>query len=273
LNPVHFVIAIVVIFAAVIGVRYYRRKQFDNQPFPDVWNAVLHKNIPIYSNLPDALQMQLQRLVKVFIRDKKFYGCDGLIITDEIRLTIAGEACLLILNRPTNDFYQLYHILVYPSSFIASREERGSDGVVSKKDTGLLGESWSQGKVILSWDDVIKGAKDFSDGHNVVLHEFAHQLDQESGSTNGAPLLGAASSYQQWACVLSEEYQRLQSGALMAKISGGVIDQYGATNPAEFFAVVTETFFERPVQLKNKHPELFEEMKTFYAVDPSDWVL
>ena len=266
MNPVHFVIAIVVIFTTVAGVRYYRRKQFDNQPFPEAWSAVLHKNIPIYSSLPDALQVQLQRLVKVFIRDKKFYGCDGLIITDEIRVTIAGEACLLILNRPTNDFYQLYYILVYPSSFIASRKEHGADGVVSQKATGLLGESWSQGKVILSWDDVIKGAKDFSDGQNVVLHEFAHQLDQESGSTNGAPLLGAASSYQRWTCVLSKEYQRLQGGRK------GVIDQYGATNPAEFFAVVTETFFERPVQLKTKHPALFEEMKSFYAVDPSDWI-
>ena len=266
MNPVHFVIAIVVIFTTVAGVRYYRRKLFDNQPFPDAWNAVLHKNIPIYSNLPDALQVQLQRLVKDFIRDKKFYGCDGLIITDEIKVTIAGEACLLILNRPTNDYYQLYHILVYPSSFIASRKEHGTDGVVSQKTTGLLGESWSQGKVILSWDDVIKGAKNFSDGQNVVLHEFAHQLDQESGSTNGAPLLGIASSYQRWNCVLSKEYQRLQGGRK------GVIDQYGATNPAEFFAVVTETFFERPVQLKNKHPALFEEMKVFYAVDPSDWI-
>jgi len=267
LNPVHFVIVIVVIFAAVASICHYRRKQFDSQPFPDAWNLVLHKNIPIYPNLPDALQVQLQGLVKAFIRDKKFYGCDGLVITDEIKVTIAGEACLLILNRPTNDFYQLYHILVYPSSFIASREEHGADGVVSQKDTGLLGESWSQGKVILSWDDVMKGAKDFSDGNNVVLHEFAHQLDQESGSTNGAPLLGTASSYQRWTCVLSEEYQRLQSG------SKGVIDSYGATNPAEFFAVVTETFFERPVQLKKKHPALFEEMKTFYAVDPTDWIL
>ncbi len=247
--------------------RYYRRKQFDNQPFPEAWNEALHKNMPIYSNLPNTLQVQLQQLVKAFIRDKKFYGCDGLVITDEIKVTIAGGACLLVLNRPTNDFYQLYHILVYPSSFIASREEHGAGGVVSQKDTGLLGESWSQGKVILSWDDVLRGGKNFSDGQNVVLHEFAHQLDQESGSTNGAPLLGVASSYQRWACVLSKEYERMQGG------SKGVVDQYGATNPAEFFAVVTETFFERPVQLKNKHPALFEEMKTFYAVDPSDWIL
>ena len=190
-------------------------------------------------------------------------------MTDEIRVTIAGEACLLLLNRSTNAYFQLYHILVYPSSFVAAREERNEAGVVSQKETGLLGESWSQGKVILSWDDVIKGARNFNDGHNVVLHEFAHQLDQESGSANGAPLLGSQSCYQRWSSVLSEEFENLQHQTHHGFKS--VIDEYGATNPAEFFAVVTETFFERPNELKKKHPDLFDEMKTFYAVDPCEW--
>ncbi|UZE95279.1 M90 family metallopeptidase [Alkalimarinus alittae] len=247
-----------------------KRRWFERKPFPSEWQRILASNIPIYKRLPQALQAQLNNHVKYFMRDKTFYGCDGLVLTDEIKVTIAGQACLLILNRPTNQYFKLHHVLVYPSSFVASRSEQSASGVVSHKKTGLLGESWSQGKVILSWDDVFKGVKNFSDGQNVVLHEFAHQLDQESGSTNGAPLLGSQSSYQSWTRVLSSEFERLQKQANSGFSS--LIDQYGATNPAEFFAVVTETFFERPVQLRRRHPELFEEMKTFYAVDPSEWI-
>lgn len=263
-------LSIVILLALMfIIVRRWRVGQFEKGPFPAEWIAILQANIPVYSRLPEVLRSQLHGGIKRFIRDKKFYGCDGLVMTDEIRVTIAGEACLLLLNRSTNHFYKLHHILVYPDSFVASREEQNEAGVVSQKSTGLLGESWSRGKVILSWDDVIKGASNFSDGHNVVLHEFAHQLDQESGSANGAPLLGARSSYQRWATVLSEEFVQLQRQTQHGYRS--VIDQYGATNPAEFFAVVTETFFERPHQLRKRHPELFEQMKDFYAVDPSQW--
>ena len=270
MTAVQFLMLVCLVAVASWGIIKFKRWTFERAPFPEAWAEILSSNIPIYSRLPIALQGQLKRHVKFFIRDKTFYGCDGLTLTDEIRVTIAGQACLLLLNRATNHYYKLHHILVYPSSFVASRSEQSESGVVSQKRTGLLGESWSQGKVILSWDDVIKGAKNFSDGHNVVLHEFAHQLDQESGSTNGAPLLGAQSSYQSWTRVLSGEFEQLQKQASSGYSS--LIDQYGATNPAEFFAVVTETFFERPVQMRRCHPELFEEMKSFYAVDPSEWV-
>ncbi|MFD2229587.1 zinc-dependent peptidase [Alkalimarinus sediminis] len=270
MTPGQFLGFVGVVVAVVIAIIKFRRWSFERTPFPPEWISVLSRNIPIYSRLPLALKNQLNRHVKYFLRDKRFYGCDGLVLNDEIRVTIAGQACLLLLNRPTNHYYKLHHILVYPSSFVAARTEQNESGVVSQKHTGLLGESWSQGKVILSWDDVMKGAKNFSDGHNVVLHEFAHQLDQESGSTNGAPLLGAQSSYQSWTRVLSDEFEQLQKQARSGYSS--LIDQYGATNPAEFFAVVTETFFERPIQLRRRHPELFEEMKSFYAVDPSEWV-
>ncbi len=270
MTAVHFLIFLCSCAAIWLIWKQFKKWQFKNQPFPTEWNEILNTNLPIYSKLPQPLRQQLDHKVKYFIRDKTFYGCDGLVVTDEIRVTIAGQACLLLLNRPTNHYYKLHHILVYPSSFVASRSEQNESGVVSHKRTGMLGESWSQGKVILSWDDVIKGANNFSDGQNVVLHEFAHQLDQESGSTNGAPLLGTQSSYQSWAKVLSKEFETLQRQTNSGY--GSLIDQYGATNPAEFFAVVTETFFERPVQLRHRHPELFEEMKLFYAVDPTEWV-
>jgi len=140
--------------------------------------------------------------------------------------------------------------------------------VVSTASHAVLGESWDHGRVILSWDDVEKGAADFSDGHNVVLHEFAHQLDSLSGSTNGAPVL-RRNSYKSWASVLTQNYEDLQQRSVRAQKT--VMDEYGTTNPAEFFAVATETFFEKPLQLKDRRPELYEELATYYAVDPIAW--
>ena len=131
---------------------------------------------------------------------------------------------------------------------------------------GRLGEAWTSGVVVLSWDDVQLGAADVRDGHNVVLHEFAHQLDQEDGSADGAPILPRRSMYSAWGRVLGAEYEELREAAETGKKS--VLDAYGATEPAEFFAVATEAFFEKPIQLKKKHPELYEELKSFYGQDP-----
>lgn len=270
LSPFQFIGIVIAILASYFLWQRWRARRLTNEPFKAEWQAILKKNLPVYKNLPESLITQLHHHVQLFIRDKSFYGCNGLTITDEMRVTIAGEACLLLLNRKTNDYYQLQSILVYPASFITSKESRDEAGLVSKQENHLLGESWQQGKVILSWQDVLQGARNFTDGQNVVLHEFAHQLDQESGVANGAPLLGAHSSYQRWSCVLAKEFSQLQESSKLGYTS--LIDRYGATNPAEFFAVVTEVFFERPVQLQQSHPELFMQMKDFYALDPREWV-
>jgi MtfA peptidase len=214
-------------------------------------------------------QLQLQQLITRFLDRKNIIGCAGLQITDEIRLTIAAHACLLLLNRPSNEYAELRRILVYPSSFLVEHDVADDAGIVSAGRHVLSGESWSNGKVILAWDNVAHGVHDFSDGYNVVLHEFAHQLDHQSGVTNGAPLLHSRSAYQNWTRVFSEEFTQLQH-ASDSQINT-LIDQYGATDPAEFFAVVTETFYEKPQQLANHHPELFEQLKTYYHVDPRDW--
>jgi Mlc titration factor MtfA (ptsG expression regulator) len=162
----------------------------------------------------------------------------------------------------------LYSILVYPTAFRAEREQRQDDGTVAMAGHNLLGESWSNGKVILSWDDVASGVEDFTDGHNVVLHEFAHQLDSESGSTNGAPPL-RHNSYKSWATVLSGNFEDLKWRSMRHQKT--VMDEYGTTNPAEFFAVATETFFEKPQQLYEKRPELYEELSKYYQLDPRKW--
>lgn len=247
----------------------YRRHRLLARPFPSQWQQILLRNLPVYQNFGKDLQQQLQHLVMLFLDEKTFYGCGGLEIDDEIRVTVAGEACLLLLNRPTSGYRNLNAILVYPSAYLAPREERDAAGVISSHTGTLLGESWSNGKLIISWDDVQRGASNFHDGHNVVLHEFAHQLDQETGSANGAPRLTRKSSYQSWARVLSNEFEVLQAKAEQHLPS--FLDRYGATNPAEFFAVATETFFERPAEMRRLHPELFEQLLVYYCVDPSHW--
>jgi Mlc titration factor MtfA (ptsG expression regulator) len=215
------------------------------------------------------LRLQLRKLIKQFLHQVHFDGAAGLEITDEIRVTIAAEACMLLLNRPSGVFPRLRYIIVYPTSFIVDHAQIDESGVAAQHPRGLLGESWQNGKVILAWDSVLHGARNFLDGRNVVLHEFAHQLDSETGSTNGAPLLFGPSAYRVWAEVLSDEFADLQSRTRRGKRS--LMDDYGATNPAEFFAVATETFFEKPRQMAEHHEELFETLLAYYRIDPRDW--
>lgn len=246
-----------------------RAWRINRQPFPDAWLAILQRNLPVYGWLPEALQLQLRQLIKRFISDKRFIGCGGQEITDEIRVTVAGSACLLLLNRRTSGYANLRYIYLYPAGFVATGAEMDGAGVVSTSRRELLGESWSDGKVVLSWDDVERGARNFRDGENLALHEFAHQLDSESGVVNGAPLLASKAHYQSWARVLSAEFAALRRAA----DGGGVVglDEYGATDPAEFFAVATEFFFEKPTMLAQDHPELFRELLAYYRVDPRLW--
>ena len=262
--------AITVALALALLVPGWRLKRVLARPMPASHLDVLARNIPVYRSMPLDLRAQLQRLVQQFLYQKKFIGCEGLEIDDEIRVTIAGQACLLLLNRPTRVYPGLHTVLVYPSAFLVPRQHVDEAGVVTEARQDLLGESWGDGRVVLSWDHVQRGARDWTDGQNVVLHEFAHQLDSESGSNNGAPYLGHHSSYRSWAAVLSRDFAKLRADALYQQQS--VLDHYGATSPAEFFAVATETFFEKPYQMADQHAELFAEFLKYYRVDPREWM-
>jgi Mlc titration factor MtfA (ptsG expression regulator) len=264
-----FVVLVLTGVAAALVVPRYRLKKAIAAPFPDEWVDIVERNIAVYKNLPMPLRLQLRNLIKQFLHQKHFTGAGGLEITDEIRVTIAAEACMLLVNRKTGVFPSLRYIIVYPTAFVVDRPQGSEGGIVSEGRKGLLGESWSNGKVILAWDNVLHGSSNFVDGQNVVLHEFAHQLDSESGSTNGAPILAGKSCLRTWASTLSDEFEDLQADAWKGRRS--LIDHYGATNPAEFFAVATETFFEKPVQMAKHHAELFEVLKCYYRVDPGDW--
>lgn len=231
---------------------------------------IIEKNVPYYACLPVEDQDVLQGLIHVFLSEKKFEGCGGLEITDEIRLTIAAQACILLLGRPSDFYPTLRTILVYPRAYVALVKHRQPDGIFETEGVEQrLGESWSHGSIVISWDDVVMGASDIHDGHNLIFHEFAHQLDLESGTTDGAPILPKRSMYISWARILSREYKSLINSIMTNRPS--LLDKYGATNPAEFFAVTTEYFFEKPVELKSLHPELYEQLQLFYGRDPASF--
>lgn len=246
-----------------------RRRQLGRQPFPAAWREILRQRVPYFRKMPVDLQLQLKKQIQVFIAEKPFMGCAGLEVTDEIRVTIAAQACLLTLHRRTG-YPKLRQVLVYPSAFVVRRAQSLEGGVLQAQRQALSGESWTQGQVILSWSDSLHDAAQDQDGHNVVIHEFAHQLDQENGGANGAPPMpGGAARLKRWTQVFSEAFAQLQ--AQVASGEPTLIDGYGATNPAEFFAVASEVFFEQTPQLAAEHPALYQELRIFYRVDPLSW--
>jgi MtfA peptidase len=246
-----------------------RRKALRNRPFPPQWEAILERRVPHFRLLPPRLRTRLRERIQVFIAEKTFVGCDGLAITEEMRVTIAAQACLLILKNHADFFPNLREILVYPGAFVIDRVRAEPSGVLQEQRHVLSGESWSYGQVILSWEDVLEGAAVVDDGRNVVIHEFAHQLDQEKGYANGAPLLPSRERYQRWSQILAREYARLSAEATWQLPS--LFNYYGATAPAEFFAVISEVFFEQPQRMALEYPELYRELRDYYRVDPQLW--
>ena len=244
-----------------------RRRLAFTAPFPEEWIQILRGNIPPYTKLSAELRQELHQDINLFLAEKSFEGCGGLTITDEIKVTIAAQACLLLLNRKDTSYPKLDSVVVYPSAYVAGDQGLFSHG---EGQSVRLGESWGSGTVVLSWDHVKKGVFNFRDGHNVTMHEFAHQLDQEDGAADGVPILERRSAYSSWAAVFSREFEQLQRKGRKKKRN--VLDSYGATNPAEFFAVATESFFEKPAQLQKKHPELYAELLKYYKTNPLEWV-
>lgn len=256
----------------IVGKPYWRefkRNKLRQLPFKKQWRAIIQQRMPYFRQMPTDLQLQLKQHIHVFLAEKKFVGLNGVVITDEIKVTVAAQACLLLLNRKTDYYPKLTTILVYPSAFIKQQQTLQAGGVIQQQRNALAGESWQQGRVVLSWQDTLEGADLPNDGHNVVIHEFAHQLDQEGGYANGAPILSKGQNYQGWSNVLSTEFEQLK---LQAKAGiPSLFDYYGATNPAEFFAVASEVFFEQALQFHKLYPNLYRQLKDYYQVDPVTW--
>jgi Mlc titration factor MtfA (ptsG expression regulator) len=246
-----------------------RRKKILSKPFPESHLKILEDQFPLYQKLPADAQSRLKDLVQVFLAEKNFEGCRGFELSEEVPVLIAAQACLLLIGNPDREYGKLKSILVYPRSYAAESEQISEGGIVTVSNHEVLGQSWEQGLVSLSWESTQQGAANMHDGRNVVIHEFAHQLDQEDGAANGLPVLRSRCRYAAWKSVLSQEYERLQDRVEKGRKT--IMDAYGATHPAEFFAVASECFFEKPKQLKQHRPELYRELQIFYGQDPVEY--
>jgi len=248
--------------------RRWRRRRIVRQPFPAAWRAIVRRHVPLVRELPPAQQLRLKQHIQVLLREVPFIGCAGLKVDEQMRVTIAAQAAFLLLGRG-GSFGNLREVLVYPGHFVVPRSDAGAGGVVHEGRDVLAGQSWQRGQVILAWEAVQEGAADPHDGTNVVMHEFAHQLDQATGVANGAPYVGRGALQQEWARVMSREFNALVGS--LARGEPSLIDRYATTSPAEFFAVTTELFFETPAALAAERPALYEQLKRCYRLDPSAW--
>jgi Mlc titration factor MtfA (ptsG expression regulator) len=247
-----------------------RRHRLRAQPFPRDWLATIERKVAFFRRLSARDQGELLGHIQVFLAEKRFEGCDGLEITDEVRVIIAAQACLLLLHRKTDYFPRLLTILVYPSTYVAEERRRIHGHVWQEGKMARLGETgrWL-GAIVLAWDAVKSGAAHPSDGNNIVLHEFAHQLDYENYAEDGAPGLMTREQQLSWQEVMQSEF-----ASLCAADETGIptlLDTYGATNPAEFFAVSTEAFFEQPRALRARHPRLYAELQKYFHQDPVEY--
>lgn len=239
------------------------------QPFPEQYRELLQRRVPLARYLSSAQRDKLEALIRVFLSEKHFEGAGGLTLSEEMRIVIAARACLLVLHRIELDeplYPDLDTVIVYPKAYRAPQVRREGH-VVIEGEQARLGESWSRGVVVLAWDAVQQGGANVEDGHDVVLHEFAHQLDGEDGVMDGTPELDDGARYASWSEVLGAEFTALRAAVERRRKTS--LDGYGATNEPEFFAVVVEAFFEKPLFLERKHPELYEELAAYFKVDPA----
>lgn len=233
----------------------------------DHQRAIVADQVPLTRKLPAELRGNLEGKINAFLNQIEFIGCNGLEVTEHMRLSIAAQACLLIVNSDAW-YAQLRTILIYPTAF-KSRRTVHKGYVTSEHETVRMGESWSRGPVVLSWEHTKQGAANDRDGHNVVFHEFAHQIDDISGHTDGVPNLNRDQSFANWEHVFIKAYEshvrHVQAGRKT------VFDAYGADGPEEFFAVAVEVFFERPVALKHKEPAVYQQLAMLFRLEPSTW--
>ncbi|MGB3739773.1 MAG: M90 family metallopeptidase [Pontixanthobacter sp.] len=258
----------------IVAVLLYRRFALQRKrerlladPLTSEQRRIVSELVPIVRRMPASLRPKLEGKVNMFLDQITFHGNNGLEVMERMKLSIAAQACLLIVNSPVW-YNTLRTILIYPYTFRANRNTHDGN-VVHESDIGSLGESWDRGPVILSWDDALKGGLDPGDGHNVVIHEFAHQLDALTGHTNGIPILRKGQGFADWEKAMLDAFQdhvgRVESGRPT------LVDAYEATNHQEFFAEAIVTFFEKPEDLRDEEPALYAQLVKLLALDPAQW--
>lgn len=245
--------------------RHAARRELLAAPFPDAWLAILD-GLPFYRRLDERGRQRVRDDLRVLIAEKEWEGCGGLELTDEIRVTIAAQASLLLLNIEHEYYRDVSAILVYPSAY-RTAPQQDALGIV-REGQANLGEAWQGGPVVLAWDAARGGALDPDDGHNLVLHEFAHKLDMLDGLADGTPPMRDRDQLTAWVETMTREFTALREASELGRAT--VLDDYGATNPAEFFAVATECFFEKSRELRERHPSLYAVLRDYYQQDPAE---
>ena len=246
--------------------RHRRRRKLLAEPFPREWLGYLERNVAHYEHLSPDEQARLRDALRIFVDEKNWEGCDGLVLTDEMKVTVAAQASLMTLGLPGEPFRDVLSILIYPAGY-AVPTERWHQGWSIKGESARLGESWYRGPVILSWAEIEDDTRNPGCGNNLIWHEFAHQIDMLDRSTNGTPPLESRAARQQWHDVMTAEFQQLRRDAHNGRAT--LLDTYGAESEAEFFAVATECFFDVPVELRQEHPRLYEILANYYRQDPA----
>jgi Mlc titration factor MtfA (ptsG expression regulator) len=246
-----------------------RRRKLTQAPFPTAWEDILRRNVGHYSMLSDVERAHLRSLIQVFIAEKHWEGAGGLELTDEIRVTISAQACLLLLGLPHNYYENVQSIIVYPSTVIVPQRKLGvfeSTNAPLDPAQAILGQAFQRGPVIIIWDAALRGGRHPESGHNVIYHEFAHKLDMLDGMADGTPPLKDRAEFRDWVETCTQEYLRLKQRTEKGQRS--FLDDYAATNEAEFFAVATEHFFDQPEPMIKHAPDLYRVLKNYYRQDP-----
>jgi Mlc titration factor MtfA (ptsG expression regulator) len=250
-----------------------RREKLLEKPFADTWKQYLHENVAAYRLFDDEEKARFHDLVAVFVAEKNFEQCGGLDADeaewDEIRVTIAGCACQMLVGRQDHDlFSEVVSLLVYPSAVVAKAQNRsffdpGLEPV--RGDMPVLGLAVKGGAVVLAWDSVLRGARHPHDGHNVVIHELAHKIDYLDGVADGTPPLDGRAARRAWVAAFAPAYLAHKERAEHGKKS--FLSDYAVTNEAEYFAVATEAFFEKPADLARELPDVYAQLRDFYQLD------
>ena len=247
-----------------------RRKRLRSQPISPDWGRILAHSVPLYDVLPETDRQELHGHLQVFLAEKGFEGVNGLSVTEEMRVIVAANACLMLLHREHDYYPGLSTVILYPGEYMGRRVETDDLGIVWEEDEVRSGESWGGGSLVLSWEDVrLSGQAGYED-YNVVIHEFAHQWDLLDGITEPAPLFGRKSARRLWSEYLAEDY-----AWLCAEVDAGneetLLDTYAAMSPGEFFAVASEAFFQLPQALREWHPQVYDGLSRYFRQDPAGW--
>jgi hypothetical protein len=292
--PALLVFGLLAAAAAIVAApRWHARRRalIRRRPLPAAWGRLLQEHLPLVARLPADLRARLDGHLQVFLAEKAFVGCQGQPIDDRVRVLVAAQACLLLLGRADGEvFPRLRQVLVYPGPFVVPRRRWLPGGVLAERHEALAGESWAEGQVVLAWSEVVSGAADPDDGRNVVLHEFAHQVDQDGGAADGRPWRPDAAAARRFGETLTAARAAAAAGQAPPAGPGGgdaiaadageaaspeagatLFDSYGLGDDAEFFAAATELFFERPRTLSARLPALADELARLYGVDPRRW--